>query len=304
MLKYYIEQIFVLFKPLIKKILRKPAIIFKIDGGTCSQMADIVYIKMIEEKTGKRVLADFSWFDSCEKDENSVVARPFNVDKLFDFDKCEIATKFELWIYKLLFPYFPTEDDMKENGISVDLMKFVLPEPPRYMYGYYYLKDDIFDKNWTRFLKLKRAEEILDSKNMELYNQIQHEEKSVGVHVRRGDMAFGGGYWKILPAEYFINVCNMAELQGFTFYFFSEEPEWIRENILPYVNIKYELAANNSSYYGYRDLFLLSCCKYQVQSQGSFGRFAYLLNENRDKRLIGYNEKKKDLWEWSEGDNR
>ena len=136
---------------------------------------------------------------------------------------------------------------------------------------------------------------------MEIYNKIKANDKSIGVHVRRGDMSSEGGFWKVVPAEYFINVCNIPELQEWTFFFFSEEPEWIRENILPYINVKYELANNNSSYYGYRDLYLLSNCKYQVCSQGSFGPYAYIINRYKEKRMITYDDRKQELWEWYRG---
>ena len=97
----------------------------------------------------------------------------------------------------------------------------------------------------------------------------------------------------MIPPEYFINICKIAELQDYTFYFFSEEPEWIKEKVVPYINVKYQIVENNPSYYEYKDLYLLSSCKYQVRSQGSFGLFAYMLNQHNDKKLIIYNEEQK-----------
>ena len=302
MCKYFIEQLLVLLKPFIKKILLKPAIILKIDGGTCSQLEDIVCIKILEEKTGYRVLMDLSWYKDCE-DKESVIARPYNVDKMFEYSDIKEATKTQIWLYKLLFSYFPGENDLRLSENNVDLSRFNLPKPPCYLRGYYSYDISVIEKEYRKYIKIKRPEEILDSKGMELYYKISNEDKSIGVHVRRGDMGVEGGYWKVIPAEYFINICAIPQLQRFTFYFFSEEPEWIRENVLPYINVKYELPGNNSSYYGYRDLFLLSCCKYQVKSQGSFGLYAYVLNKYNDKRLIAYNEDKQGLWEWFEPGN-
>lgn len=83
MFKYLVEQAFVLLKPLIKGLLRKPAIILNFDGGTCSQIEDIVCLQMLKERTGYRMLADVSWYQACE-DKSSITARPYNVDKLFE----------------------------------------------------------------------------------------------------------------------------------------------------------------------------------------------------------------------------
>lgn len=299
MFKYLVEQAFVLLKPLIKGLLRKPAIILNFDGGTCSQIEDIVCLQMLKERTGYRMLADVSWYQACE-DKSSITARPYNVDKLFEYEKLETASKFQIWIYKLLFSYFPKDNDEKRSENNVDLSKFKLPEAPCYLRGYYSYDINIIEKNYERFLRIKRPEEILDNDNLKIYDKIQKDKKSIGVHVRRGDMAVEGGYWKVVPADYFINVCKIPELQDFTFYFFSEEPEWVTENILPHIKVKYELPGNNPSYYGYKDLFLLSSCQYQVKSQGSFGTYAYVMNNYKNKKLIVYNEDKEFLWEWFE----
>lgn len=299
-IKYFFEQIIVLFKPVILKAMRYPAIIFRIDGGTCSQLNNYLSIKILQEEYHCRILADVSWYISNDNNENSIYARPFNVDKLFVLDNFEKASSFEIWLYRLLFPYFPTDEDKRENGISVNLALFALPKAPCYLMNYYYFGMDIIQKNIWKYCALREPLSILGSDNIQLYNNIIKERHTIGLHVRRGDMANEGGYWEVIPAEYFINICNAPELQKFTFYFFSEEPKWIEKNILPYISVKYIVSKNNSSYNGYKDLFLLSCCKYQAVSQGSFGIYAYLINKHKDKKLIVYDKMKAGLWNWSE----
>ena len=80
---------------------------------------------------------------------------------------------------------------------------------------------------------------------------------------------------------------NLPEFKNKEFFFFSEEPEWIEKNILPNIdsNIKTNIIRNPSNE-GYKDLLLLSLCKHQIASQGSFGTYSYLLNKNENKILV------------------
>ncbi len=294
-----INDMFFICRPIIRKLMVKPAVMFRIDGGTCSQLADYIIIKQLEAK-GYRVLADCSWYNTADTNEESTIARPFNLDKLFNLERYERATDFQVWLYHLLFPYHPTNKDMKKNGFSVYLEDFVIPAPPCYLAGYYYYENRKIEALIPKYCSLKKAEEVLDEKNLQVYYDIVSCPKSIGVHVRRGDMAIAGGYWNPLPPEYFINICNIPELIDFNFYFFSEEPEWIKEEVLPYIDVKYRLVDNNPSYYGYKDLFLLSSCLYQVKSQGSFGEFAYRINTKKNRRLIVYDKNCPQLWKWFE----
>lgn len=284
-------------RPIIRRMLIHPAVVLCVDGGTCSQLEDYVIIKVLEDK-GIPVIADCTWYDSCDSSIDSVTARPFNIDKMFSLKPYKKATKFQVWLYKLLFIYHPTEEDKKGTGISVNLDSFQIPSPPCYLSGYYYYMDAKMSDYIHKYSELKNPEDVLDSANLQQYYKIIGIENTIGVHVRRGDMAAEGGYWKVIPAEYFINICNITELQDYTFYFFSEEPGWIKENIVPHIHVKYEVVENNPSYFGYKDLYLLSSCKYQVSSQGSFGLYAYMINSHKDKKLICYNEVQRELWEW------
>ena len=129
-----------------------------------------------------------------------------------------------------------------------------------------------------------------------MYNQITNSSHTVGVHVRRGDMSTSNAYWETVPAQYFINVCTCNELRDYTFFFFSEEPDWIENEIIPHINVKYKISDTNSAFYGYKDLYLLSCCQYQITSQGSFGKIAFMINKHTGKKYFYYNPTNPDLY--------
>lgn len=283
-------------KPLIRKCIRKPVVIFKMDGGTCSQINNYVSMKMLEEKNGCNIIMDITWYDRYGEGKDSVLARPYNIDKLFYLKEYRTAGKVQAWLYKLLFAYFPSKDMIKE-GFGVNLETFKLPPAPCYLHGYFKYKLSEIEKSIGKYCLLREKEEILDASNMAICQEIISCANPIGVHVRRGDMSVGGRYWKVLPNQYFINVCEDLKKQDTVFFFFSEEPQWILDNVIPFTDIQYRVV-NNSAFFGYRDLYLLSLCQYIVKSQGSFGEYAYMINERKDKKLIAYNKESSRLWEW------
>lgn len=296
------KVILLLFKPIAHWFVKRyePVVLFRFDGGTCSQMAQYLCYKYIERQ-GVRVQADMSWFRWSNKGKNNPLARPFNVDKLFELERIVVAPRFKAWIYRNYFAYIPTEEDLR-GRLSVILNEgFIIPEAPCFLSGYYWLSN--LQEQIELYGHLKDTNGIIGEGDKSILNSILEAQKAVGVHVRRGDMAYltEHSYWKIIPKEYFINVCKMEEFSDATFFFFSEEPEWIIENIVPFITVEYRVVQGNSSYYGYRDLFLLSKCKYQVVSQGSFGKWAYALNRNEGKACIRYDEKEPNLYRWVEG---
>lgn len=283
-------------KPLIQKCIKNPVIIFKMDGGTCSQLNNYISMKMLEEKTGCNIIMDMTWYDRYGEGKDSVLARPYNIDRLFYLKEFRTAGKAQVWLYQVLFAYFAPGDMIRE-GFGVDLANFQLPPAPCYLHGYFKFALSAIEKNIDKYCTLKAKEEVLDFENLSVCQEILSCANPVGVHVRRGDMSAEGGYWKVLPSQYFINVCEDFNGQDSVFFFFSEEPQWVLEHLVPFVNVRYRVV-NNSSYYGYRDLYLLSQCRYVVKSQGSFGEYAYMINKRQDKRLIAYNEESPRLWEW------
>lgn len=290
-------------QPITKKFCKNPSILIFMDGGTSSQISNYVSYRYFSQ-IHPNVKLDLSWYDKSEKDENSSVARPFNLDKLFDVPAINMANKMESILYKLFYSYFPGAEE-KKNGISVDLSQIKLPDAPVYLRDYYYWPSNNTESGIKEFLSLKKVEDILDDEaGMSLYKRIISEKSTVvGVHVRRGDMAVikSNSYWSLIPDDYFVNVTQIPELQGELFVFFSEEPEYIEKNIIPKCleknkDFRYCISKSYSSYYGYKDLFLLSRCDVLVKSQGSFGLYAYYISDNDNKKLISYDENEELLW--------
>lgn len=186
-------------KPIIKKCIKNPVVIFKMDGGTCSQINNYVSMKILEERTGCNIIMDVSWYDRYGEGKDSVVARPYNIDKLFHLKEYRTAGKAQAWLYRVLFACFPPRD-MVKRGVWLDLNVFKAPPAPCYLHGYFGYKLFEIEKNIEKYCSLRDKEEILDDQNMVVYQEIMSCANPVGVHVRRGDMSVGEGTGRFCPA--------------------------------------------------------------------------------------------------------
>ncbi len=63
------------------------------------------------------------------------------------------------------------------------------------------------------------------------------------------------------------------------FYFFSDEPDWVRDELIPQLYLtegNCKIVDINGSDKGYMDLFLIARCKHQITSKGTLGKYGAL----------------------------
>ena len=252
--------------------MRRRAIILT-DGGFCSQIAFCVLAKYLQDK-GYSVKYDLSWFKNCGMDLNGIFKRSYVMDKAFPDIKFEIASDDEI-------------KKLKKHHIHIDGFRYLeklLPE--MYISGYPEERTQLIGKYKDYFINNFNP---VDKNEVEdIVNEVQNS-NSCAVHVRRGDLStYAQGYGSPCDREYFLR--SMDIISSFSenpiFYFFSEEPDWIRENILPYTKHNCKLIDKNNSSKGYLDLYIMSKCKSVIASQGSFGNFAKVLSKNEEMILI------------------
>lgn len=246
------------------------------DGGICSQIFFYGRVRQLENR-GYRVKWDTTWFRNMENLLTGSLARNFELNKAFPPVKNEIATEEEVRKCKEY-----TLTNFHPSGLK-NMLK--IRKPCTYITGYD--GRGVRKKDW-KYLRDNFKPE-LDDANRKWFKMISEDKNSCGVHVRRGDLstreqAMKAGYPEAATVEYYVNAINflLEKNKNMTFYFFSEEKDWIRDNIIPKLdkNINYHLVDANDSSGGYLDLYLLSNCSYLIGSHGSFGYFAYMLSSS------------------------
>ena len=253
----------------------KNLIIIRTDGGISSQIAFYSLGRYLEDK-GYKVKYDITWFKEYSKDCNGVFARNYDINKAFPNLKIEIANEEEIKYYSENYPL-----------ITSDIKEF---KAPLYINGYPERLSSVLKyKNFLRenFLPV----DISSCSN--LLNTIK-KCNSCAIHVRLGDLAkYTKEYGFPADAEYYIKAISIisALQKNVKFFFFSEEPNWIKENIIPKLdNVDYEICDQNGSDKGYLDLYLMTYCKHIIGSKGSFGYFAKILSQNPDGYFICLND--------------
>ena len=247
---------------LCKLHIKRPKVIVFMDGGICSQM--LMYIQgQYYAEQGLDVRYDTRWFDVCGKDQFGMQSRIFEFSEMWPTLPFKKISGWRLWMYRHLF----------KVG---QLMNEELPNPrmikhSMYLYGYWDLPKGESVRLFSRCFDLNIAATPTINQSMVFDNV-------VGIHVRRGDLAKGDNpiYGGVTDGYFLraIEFCN-EKFHPQKYLFFSDEPDWVEENICNHLDQPYEIMRGNKAW---EDLWLLSQCPVIVASQGSFGTVAAKLN--------------------------
>lgn len=255
-------------------------IVLMCDGGLSSQVYQYVWGQMLID-LGYRVKYDLCYFKYNGTDLLGNDNRHFLLHKFCALPRFDIAPEYLVRHYK---KYYINQLNQPPYADWMYLERKW--NEPVYLGNYYKCAPNDFIRNIRKYISVKKSTEILDKKNYAIYKKIISSD-SVGVHVRRGDMLKGTDRWMPPQIEYFINAVNYEKFRGKNFFFFSDDPKWVIDELVPLLprNNKYIPVVNNENV-AYIDLFLLSSCNYQIASQGSFGTLAFILNDFKEKMLV------------------
>lgn len=241
---------------------KRPKVVIYMDGGICSQI--YIWVKgQYYAEQGFDVRYDVQWFETCGKDQFGNMPRVFELLEMWPQLPFKSLPCFARKFYFLFFKAKHVEGNW-------------LPDPSSlkhsiYLYEYWNMPSDEYDRIFAHFFDISLAT-IPAIANA---NDFAH---CVGIHVRRGDLskgdnpAYGG-----VTNGYFLRAIEFCD-KKFTpasFIFFSDEPDWVEQNICNHLKRPFVIMRNNKAW---EDLWLLAQCPIIIASQGSFGKMAAHLN--------------------------
>lgn len=248
---------------LVRMRIVRPKVILYVDGGLCSQMSMWANGEYYTEQ-GFDVYYDLEWFDDCGKGIDGVSIRNYELNILWPKVKVNTLPHWQLVIYKYLLPW-PEVSCVLPPADAIDRSV--------YFRGYHKLHK-------TDKVRLMRKNFAIDNAARTPNMQLDSTKRYCGVHVRRGDLANVSLYYYPQVSDgYFMRAIEYVQKNERVdeFLFFSDDPDWVRENILPNMTSPCHMVEGNK---GYEDLILLAQCPIIIASQGSFGRVAGLINHH------------------------
>lgn len=263
-------------------------IIVKVTGGLGNQMFQYALYKSLKIK-GNDVRLDPTSYYNVKKEHNG-----YELEKVFDIHPNN-AKQSEI-------------DKFDENNINIlRRIKRKLLGDTKFIYdtneyvfneNLYKLKNSYLNGYWQSINYFKDIESELredftfknelDIKNLEILNEIENS-NSVSIHIRRGDYMSPQNfkiYGNIATEEYYKESIRIIEekIENPTFFVFSNDMEWVKENIK--INSKAFYIDINSGDDSYKDMQLMSNCKHNIIANSSFSWWGAWLNENKNKIVI------------------
>ncbi len=274
-------------------------ILSRLWGGLGNQMYQYALAKKLSIINGNLPIKfDLTYFDNYyrpyELNKLNVKAELASKEDIFLFDNGTLDKKLGLLIEKI--PWIRVKDYIRkpfsyvytEKNIRFDAEVLKL-KGKVYLKGYWN-SYKYFEGIRDTLLKDFSFKAEMNDANKSMVNEITSSEKSVSLHIRRGDYLTTNG-----AREYFRNPFKDGyydraiswiekKLNNPEFFIFSDEPDWVKENMK--LNHKTTIVDINSGENSCWDLKLMSLCKHNIIANSTFSWWAAWLNQNQNKIVI------------------
>lgn len=269
--------LFVIFKIAWLFDKRKLCVVY-VDGGLGSQINKLA-LGLNMQQHGYIVKYDLTPFRFNQKDINGIYNRNLDIVKIYKGAFKE-ASRLEVRYTQMANSY--RAKDMFDYTESIYSLK-----TPVYLSEF--IDNIAYWNNVSEELKKNCIfSERLSAQAQAMAEQIKKNEDSVVVHIRRGD--YIGSVFDVTTLAYYNSAIHKytEELKHPVFYFFSNEPDWVRNTFLPQLPDKIEavIVDFNDNDSGYNDIALMNCAKNFVLSNSSFSIMGAFFSIYDKKRIV------------------
>ena len=128
----------------------------------------------------------------------------------------------------------------------------------------------------------------ISKKNHELISEIK-KEKSVAIHIRRGDYVSDNFFLEnlgVCSLKYYLNAINhiVQRVADPCFYIFSDDPDWVMKNLK--IDHRHYFVTHNLGKSDYEDFRLMNACNHFIIANSSFSWWAAWLADGIDKIVL------------------
>lgn len=193
---------------------------------------------------------------------------------------------------------------VNKNGLHLFFLRILLRFKPKYLllidYGKlnmevfttscnylagYWQSEKYFEDCTTQVQQAFTFQNI-DEKNKQIAKEIQSY-NSVSLHIRRGDYVGVKEYEGICTEDYYIKAIEYIkkEVDNPFFYIFSNDMEWSKK-FIDKLNLPCTFITHNVGVDSYKDMYLMSRCKFNIVANSSFSWWGAWLNSYKRKIVI------------------
>lgn len=190
-------------------------------------------------------------------------------------------------IYKHLFP--SNKNEFREKEASAFNPMIFEKAGNCYYDGYW--QDYRYFEYYKEQIKTEFSYKLPLGKKNQKYAEKFSNQKTVSIHIRRGDYIGNKGFGGICNEQYYIRAIeyvknHICDIKCFAI--FSNDTIWCKERILPFIPSNTDIVVvdwNNMSD-SYVDMRLMSCCKINIIANSSFSWWGAYLNIHHDSVVI------------------
>lgn len=263
-------------------------VIVRIQGGLGNQLFQYALARSLSKRTGQTFKLDFTSYghDELRKPGLRSFRAQFPVAGRLEISQLKYGLK-EHFLAKLMRKE-PTKGAtyIQEKSHSFDKSILSL-KAPAYLDGYWQS-----EKYFHDFGDLIRSELILRDglpKSSSHWEQKIGDCESISIHVRRGDYVANPAnhsIFGICSPEYYIRSVDLIQssLPNAHLFLFSDDPNWVRENLVPKLGNKAEVMPVSED--PAQDMYLMSRCRHNIIANSTFSWWAAWLNPNPGKVVV------------------
>ena len=267
--------------------------IVKLKGGLGNQMFQQAFLIALEQVSGEQVYIDVSGYSRYIQHNGYELERVFGIKNLEANDEaikkytCCFNSRFLNKLYTKLSVI--KSSDIKERYSNKYYPSILLAHKDGYYDGFWQCYK-YFDKYRDLVLQSFQFVDFSDADNIELAKIILEDKDSVSIHVRRGDYLNHPLYNGLCGLDYYKSAINeIKKLKGvnLNFYIFSNDIQWCKDNIINYLDGNHYIFVDwNKGVNSFRDMQLMSMCRYNIIANSSFSWWSAYLNKNKDSVVI------------------
>jgi hypothetical protein len=259
----------------------------KLSGGLGNQLFQYALGRSLATKYSCALNIDTTWYNNTP--EGSTPRAPLIEYLNINANFIENVAAQEIFIQQKIWRKFFSKKIILEKKYFKYDESIMNKKPPVYIDGYW--QSYKYFENIRHCLLNEITPKMVGSPNyIQLETMIKKTKNPIAIHVRRGDYITSESASKVhgaLTIDYYKNAINeiKKKTETQTFFFFSDEINWVKENLGNQDNYYYiEPNCNKDS--AIQELYLMSLCKDFIIANSTFSWWGAWLGTNKDKVVI------------------